>query len=77
MVATAGERMYAHGGIVVAAASVLQDMDQHKLLQRLLEEYDPYDQQHLQPHNRSGCLSCSMSVWICFWCLVSLKYASV
>ena len=48
-----GERMYAHGGIVAAAASILQDMDQHNLLPRLLEEYDPYDGQRLQPDERS------------------------
>ncbi len=41
--------MYAHGGIVAAAAAILQDMDMHKLLQRLLEQYDPFDQQKLQP----------------------------
>ena len=45
----AGERMYAHGGIVAAAASILADMELHHLLRRLLEEYDPFAQQHLQP----------------------------
>lgn len=38
----AGERMYAHGGIVAAAAAILKDMDRHDILHRLLEEYDPY-----------------------------------
>lgn len=50
----AGERMYAHGGIVAAAAAILADMEQHNLLQRLLEEYDPLDQQHQQPSHRSA-----------------------
>lgn len=44
--------MYAHGGIVAAAAAILQDMGKHKLLQRLLEQYDPFDQQNLQPDQR-------------------------
>lgn len=48
----AGERMYAHGGIVAAAAAILADMEQHNLLQRLLEEYDPFDQHHQQPSHR-------------------------
>ena len=47
--------MYAHGGIVAAAASILADMEQHHLLRRLLEEYDPFDQRHQQP-NRSDFL---------------------
>lgn len=50
----AGERMYAHGGIVAAAAAILADMEQHNLLPRLLEEYDPLDQQHQQPSRRSA-----------------------
>ncbi|KAL0037858.1 hypothetical protein WJX79_002263 [Trebouxia sp. C0005] len=50
--AQTGERMYAHGGIVAAAAAILQDMGKHKLLQRLLEQYDPFDQQNLQPDQR-------------------------
>ena len=44
--------MYAHGGIVAAAAAILQDMGRHSLLQRLLEQYDPFDQQNLQPDQR-------------------------
>lgn len=44
--------MYAHGGIVAAAAAILQDMGKHRLLQRLLEEHDPFDQQNLQPDQR-------------------------
>ncbi|KAL3145874.1 hypothetical protein ABBQ38_015244 [Trebouxia sp. C0009 RCD-2024] len=51
--AQTGERMYAHGGIVAAAAAILADMEQHNLLQRLLEEYDPLDQQHQQPSHRN------------------------
>ncbi len=44
--------MYAHGGIVAAAAAILQDMDRHSLLQRLLEQYDPFDEHNLQPDER-------------------------
>ena len=44
--------MYAHGGIVAAAAAILQDMEQHQLLRRLLEDYDPDDQQHIHPRHR-------------------------
>ncbi|KAL0046812.1 hypothetical protein WJX82_010501 [Trebouxia sp. C0006] len=50
--AQTGERMYAHGGIVAAAAAILQDMGKHRLLQRLLEEHDPFGQQNLQPDQR-------------------------
>ena len=53
MCVNAGERMYAHGGIVAAAAAILADMEQHNLLRRLLEEYDPFDQQRQQPSHRS------------------------
>ena len=52
--------MYAHGGIVAAAAAILADMEQHNLLHRLLEEYDPFDQQHQQhqqPSHRCDKLS--------------------
>lgn len=52
--------MYAHGGIVAAAAAILQDMEQHKLLQRLLEQYDPFDQQNLQPGQR--CMPAGLNV---------------
>lgn len=37
---------------MAAAAAILQDMGKHRLLQRLLEEYDPFDQQNLQPDQR-------------------------
>ena len=43
--------MYAHGGIVAAAAAILQDMAQHNLLHRLLEEYDPYGLDSPQPQD--------------------------
>ena len=52
--------MYAHGGIVAAAAAILADMEQHNLLQRLLEEYDPFDQQRQQPSHRSGSIDRSV-----------------
>ena len=46
-----GERMYAHGGIVAAAASILQDMARHDLLHQLLEEFDPYGLASPQPQD--------------------------
>ena len=57
--------MYAHGGIVAAAAAILADMEQHNLLPRLLEEYDPLDQQHQQPSHRSAHRECTCRVVFC------------
>ena len=50
--------MYAHGGMVAAAAAILQDMDHHSLLQRLLEQYDPFAEQNLQPDQRYNLIHC-------------------
>ena len=53
--------MYGHGGIVAAAAAILRDMDHHRLLQRLLEQYDPFAEQNLQPDQRYSLIHCHQS----------------
>ena len=61
--------MYAHGGIVAAAAAILADMEQHNLLARLLEEYDPLDQHHQQPSHRSDIFATQLSLRHQCYCL--------
>ena len=77
----AGERMYAHGGIVAAAAAILADMERHHLLPRLLEEYEPFSQQHQLPTGRSALLpsalisSASDLLPLCLSAIVFVSFA--
>lgn len=60
--------MYAHGGIVAAAAAILKDMDQHNMLHRLLEEFDPYSLD--TPHADDGYATWFANICISVYLLV-------
>lgn len=63
--------MYAHGGIVAAAAAILTDMQHHKLLHRLLEEFDPYGLDTPQPKPGYAAPPCAAFPCIAFPCTAS------